>query len=172
MWRARRGNRRPLHTEGLRGTRPGHAAPWWDAARLGPQGTRGHRRARRGRNGLGQHPGAVSVAPSSLFKLPPLPPLVQNVILWAKGCLGGGGGWRRGCSLGRCRGCRLSGGRALAGLRGEGHGEGREAIGADGERGTAGIARAEGGGGGGGLAASQQLGGSPLEAQRLQVQQG
>ena len=53
--------------------------------------------------GLRQHPGSVTLASSSLFKFPPLPPLVQNVILWPQGCLGGGRGRSR--DGGRCWGC-------------------------------------------------------------------
>lgn len=52
---------------------------------------------------LRQHPGSVTLASSSLFKFPPLPPLVQNVILWPQGCLGGGRGRSR--DGGRCWGC-------------------------------------------------------------------
>lgn len=55
--------------------------------------------------GLGQHPGSITLDLSSLFKLPPLSPLVQNVILWAKGCPEGGWGWSRGGGLGWHWGC-------------------------------------------------------------------
>lgn len=39
-----------------------------------------------------QHPSSVTLT-LSLFKLPPLPPLVQNVILWAQWCQGGDWSW-------------------------------------------------------------------------------
>lgn len=41
------------------------------------------------------HPSSVTLTSLSLFKLPPLPPLVQNVIFWPQGCQGGDQGWSR-----------------------------------------------------------------------------
>ena len=67
--------------------------------------------------GLRQHPGSVTLASSSLFKFPPLPPLVQNVILWPQGCLGGGRGRSR--DGGRCWGC-CGGSRGKRGKAGPG----------------------------------------------------
>lgn len=93
--------------DGFRGNRLGHTAPEWNTVRLCPQGTKDLSWVRRGLqtdgdrdlSGKGRrpwpHPSSVTLTSLSLFKLPPLPPLVQNVIFWPQGCQGGDQGWSR-----------------------------------------------------------------------------